>query len=81
MCVRPFDLVLGEKHVTGSCAGVGVDWLDSMRLLEYGRIEPKKMFSMIVPLEELEDVLHEIKANPDIIKVFVSAEIEKRVYL
>ena len=77
--VRPYDLVLGEKNVVGSCAGVGVDWLDSMALLAHGRIKPQKMFSMVVPLEELESALNELKQNPDLIKVFVSPEIRERI--
>lgn len=81
MSLSPFDIVLGEKSTVGSCAGVGTDWLSSMTLLEYGRIEPSRMFSMIVPLEELEDALHELKTNDKLIKVFVSSEINKRQIL
>jgi threonine dehydrogenase-like Zn-dependent dehydrogenase len=79
--INPYDLVLGEKSVASSCAGVGVDWLDSMALLAHGRIKPEKMFSMVVPLEELESALNELKTNPDLIKVFVSAEIKERKIL
>ncbi|MCL4386121.1 MAG: alcohol dehydrogenase catalytic domain-containing protein [Cyanobacteria bacterium] len=79
--IKPYDLVLGEKTVVGSCAGVGVDWLDAMALLSHGRIDAKKMFSMAVPLEELEWALKELKADPNLIKVFVSPEIsEKKIY-
>lgn len=77
--VSPYDLVLGEKNVAGSCAGVGVDWLDSMALLAHGRIKPQKMFTMVVPLEELESALNELKENPDLIKVFVSPELKERI--
>ncbi len=76
--VNPAELILGEKTFASSCAGVGPDWLDSMALLAHGRIKPEKMFSMIVPLEELESALHELKTNPDLIKVFVSPEIKER---
>ncbi len=79
--VSPYDLVLGEKNVAGSCAGVGVDWLDALALIQYGRIKPEAMFSMIVPLEELEDALKELKVNRDLIKVFVSPEIKQRELL
>jgi threonine dehydrogenase-like Zn-dependent dehydrogenase len=79
--VRSFDLVLGEKKVTGSCAGVGNDWTDAMVLLAHGRIKPEPMFSMIVPLEELKDALEQLRSDPSLIKVFVSPEVSKREVL
>jgi threonine dehydrogenase-like Zn-dependent dehydrogenase len=81
MPLRTHDLVLHEKKVTGSCAGVGNDWPEAMTLMEHGRIVPRHMFSMIVPLEELEAALKEIRTNPDLIKVFVSSDISKREIL
>lgn len=79
--LRPFDLVLGEKKVTGSCAGVGNDWTDAMALLTYGRIKPEPMFSLTVPLEDLEWALNELRTNPGLIKVFVSSEISEKVVM
>ena len=79
--VKPFDLVLGEMTVVGSCAGVGPDWPDAMALIANGHIKPESMYSMIVPLEELESALKELRSNPDLIKVFVSADISKREIL
>ena len=79
--IRPFDLVLGEKTVASSCAGVGPDWADAIALLAYGHIKPQSMFSMIVPLEELESALKELRTNPNLIKVFVSSDISKREIL
>ncbi len=79
--VKPFDLVLGEMTVVGSCAGVGPDWPDAMALIANGHIKPESMYSMIVPLEELENALKELRTNPDLIKVFVSSEISKREIL
>jgi threonine dehydrogenase-like Zn-dependent dehydrogenase len=76
--VKPYDLVLGEMTVVGSCAGVGQDWPDAIALLANGHIKPESMYSMIVPLEELESALKELRSNPDLIKVFVSSEISKR---
>jgi len=81
MPLRTYDLVLHEKKVTGSCAGVGNDWTDAMTLIEHGRIDVKRMFSMIVPLEELEAALKELRSNPELIKVFVSTETSKREIL
>ncbi len=78
MKIRPFDFVLGEKKVTGSCAGVGADWPDAMTLISNGRIDPKPLFSMKVPLEDLEWALHELRKDPSLFKVFVSPEISKR---
>jgi L-iditol 2-dehydrogenase len=79
--VRPFEFVLGEKKVTGSCAGVGSDWPDAMNLISSGRINPEPLFSMKVPLEDLEWALHEIRRDPNIFKVFVSTEITEREVL
>jgi len=79
--VRPFDLVLGEKNVASSCAGVGPDWPDAIALLAYGHIQPKSLFSMIVPLEELESALKELRTDSNLFKVFVSSDISKREVL
>jgi len=79
--VRPFDLVLGEKTVVGSCAGVGPDWPDAMALLAHGHIKPQSLFSMIVPLEELETALRELRTDPNLFKVFVSSDISERQLL
>ena len=61
--VKPFDLVLGEMTVVGSCAGVGPDWPDAMALIANGHIKPESMFSMIVPAggagERAEGAAHE----------------------
>jgi L-iditol 2-dehydrogenase len=78
MQVRPFEFVLGEKKITGSCAGIGDDWPDAITLIANGRIDPKPLFSMKVPLEDLEWSLHELRKNPDLFKIFVSPEISKR---
>jgi len=79
--VRPFDLVLGEKTIVGSCAGVGPDWPDAIALLAYGHIKPQPLFSLIVPLEELEAALNELRTNPNLTKVFVASDITKREIL
>ena len=44
MALAPFDLVLHEKKVTASCAGVGNDWSDAITLIEHGRIDPKRAY-------------------------------------
>lgn len=77
--VKPADLVLHEKKVVSSCAGVGNDWNDAIKLLEYKRINPKKMFSMVVPLEELQAALEQLRTDNTLIKVFVSSEINERI--
>ena len=33
MQIRPFEFVLGEKKITGSCAGIADDWPDAIALL------------------------------------------------
>jgi len=80
-CFSPYEFVLGEKKVSGSCAGIGNDWGDVLTLLKYKRIDPTPMFSMIVPLEELEQALHELRTNKDLIKVFVDPSATERKIL
>ena len=81
MEIRPFEFVLGEKKVTGSCAGVGSDWPDAMTLIANGRIDPKPLFSMKVPLEDLDWALHELRTDPSLFKIFVSPDINERVMI
>lgn len=78
MTLRPFDFVLGEKKVTGSCAGIGSDWPEAMTLIANGRIDPKPLFSMKVPLEDLDWALHALREDKSLFKIFVSPEISKR---
>ena len=77
--LSPYEFVLGEKKVSGSCAGIGNDWGIAIRLLEYNRIDVMPMISMVVPLEELETALHEIRTNKELVKVLVSPEIKERI--
>jgi D-arabinose 1-dehydrogenase-like Zn-dependent alcohol dehydrogenase len=72
--IRPFDIVLGEKAIVGSCAGVGQDWDDAIALLQYGRIQPQILFSKVVPVRGLEPALLELRRNRDFTKVFVSPD-------
>ncbi|MCL1929366.1 MAG: alcohol dehydrogenase catalytic domain-containing protein [Treponema sp.] len=79
MSLPPFEFVLGEKKVAGSCAGIGNDWGDAITLLRYGRVKPLPLLSMAVPLEDLETALKEIQSNKKLVKVIVSPEISQRV--
>jgi 2-desacetyl-2-hydroxyethyl bacteriochlorophyllide A dehydrogenase len=79
--VNTFDLVLKELSVAGSCAGVGNDWSDAIALLQYGRIVPDPVFSMKIPLEELEETLKELMTDKKLFKVFVCPELTERVLL
>jgi threonine dehydrogenase-like Zn-dependent dehydrogenase len=81
MQVRPFEFVLGEKKITGSCAGIGDDWPDAIALLANKRLDPKPLFSMKVPLEDLEWSLHELRKDPNLFKIFVSPEVSQREVL
>ena len=79
--LEPYEFVIGEKKVSGSCAGIGNDWGDVINLLKYQRVDPKPLFSMVVPLEDLEDALHELRKNKELIKVFVDPTISERIYI
>lgn len=78
--LRPYEFVLGEKKVSGSCAGIGYNWQEAITLLQYGVVQPQKMFSMAVPLAELEQALGELKTNRNLTKVFVCPELTERKY-
>lgn len=78
--LRPYEFVLGEKKVSGSCAGIGYNWGEAITLLKYGVVKPQKMFSMAVPLAELPLALEELKTNKNLIKVFVCPELTERKY-
>lgn len=77
----PVEFVTSEKKISGSCAGIGYDWGDALTLMKYNRVDPTPLISMIVPLEELEDALHEIRKNPKLVKVLVSPEATERTIL
>jgi threonine dehydrogenase-like Zn-dependent dehydrogenase len=81
MQIRPFEFVLGEKKITGSCAGIGDDWPDAITLLANKRLDPSALFSMKVPLEDLEWALHELRRDPNLFKIFVSPEATEREVL
>jgi threonine dehydrogenase-like Zn-dependent dehydrogenase len=77
----PAKFVLEEKKISGSCAGIGYDWGDAITLLRYNMIDPTPLISMIVPLEELEQALNEIRKNQKLVKVLVSPSIKERIVL
>ena len=76
-CFSPYEFVLGEKKVTGSCAGIGNDWGDVLTLLKYKRVDPTPMFSMIVPPEEL-NRRSTCSGPNDLIKVSVDPQASER---
>ncbi|MDR1292001.1 MAG: alcohol dehydrogenase catalytic domain-containing protein [Clostridiales Family XIII bacterium] len=81
MQLDPFQFVLNEKKVSGSCAGIGNDWGDAIKLLRYGRVDPTPMISMVVPLEETEQAIHELHdpaTAGSLVKVLVSPEATER---
>ena len=77
----PAKFVLQEKKIGGSCAGIGHDWEVAIALLQYKRVDPYPLISMIVPLSELEMSLNELHQNKDLVKVLVSPEITERIIL
>ena len=77
----PYEFVLGEKKVSGSCAGIGNDWGVAINLLKYKRIDPSPMYSLIVPLSELESALNEQRTNSNLVKVLVDPQATERVIL
>jgi threonine dehydrogenase-like Zn-dependent dehydrogenase len=80
MSLSPFEFVLGERKVSGSCAGIGNDWGDAITLLRYQRVKPLPLLSMVVPLEDLENAMKEIQGNKNLVKVIVSPDISQRIY-
>ncbi len=72
MKLKPAEFVLSEKKITSSCAGFGDDWTDAITLLSNNQIDPKPMFSKIMPLEKIEEALFLLQENRDLIKIFIS---------
>jgi Threonine dehydrogenase and related Zn-dependent dehydrogenases len=79
--IPPAQFVLQEKKIGGSCAGIGHDWEVAIALLQYKRIDPHPLISMVVPLWELETALLELQQNKDLVKVLVSPEATERKIL
>ena len=79
--LAPIEFVTSEKKISGSCAGIGYDWADALTLMQYNRVDPTPLISMIVPLEELVDALHEIRKNPKLVKVLVAPDAKERTIL
>jgi threonine dehydrogenase-like Zn-dependent dehydrogenase len=52
-----------------------------MTLISNGRIDPKPLFSMKIPLEDLDWALHELRTDQSLFKIFVSPEISERELL
>jgi threonine dehydrogenase-like Zn-dependent dehydrogenase len=77
----PAHFVLQEKKISGSCAGIGHDWEVAIALLQYKRVDPHPLISMVVPLHELEKSLLELHENKDLVKVLVSPEATERKIL
>ncbi|MDD4081459.1 MAG: zinc-binding dehydrogenase [Eubacteriales bacterium] len=77
----PYEFVLGEKKISGSCAGIGNDWGNVIRLLEYRRIDPSPLFSKVVPLEMLGEAMEESRKNTEITKIFVSPRIDREIII
>ena len=78
--IEPYEFVLGEKKVSGSCAGIGNNWGEAITLLKYKRIVPDTMFSLAVPLSDLDWALHELRRDPNLIKVFVVPDLKEKFY-
>lgn len=72
MRINPAKLVLSEKKITSSCAGVGEDWTDAITLIANKRIDPSPLFSKIMPLDKMEEALHLLQNNRNLVKIFIS---------
>jgi L-iditol 2-dehydrogenase len=75
---EPFEFVLGEKGIRGSCAGIGNDWAEVINLLAYRRIDPTPLFSDIIPLEDVQAALADEVTSKKAIKIFVSPDATER---
>lgn len=76
--LRPYEFVLGEKKVNGSCAGIGNNWGEAITLLKYKRVDPRPMLSLAVPLSDLKEALLEKQENKALNKVIVMPGISER---
>jgi len=73
MQVRPFEIRPGreEDHRFVRAASATTGRMRSP-FWHIKRIDPKPLFSMKVPLEDLEWSLHELRRDPNLFKIFVS---------
>lgn len=79
MRINPAKLVLSEKKITSSCAGVGTDWSDAITLISHGRIDPKPLFSKIMPLDKMEEALNLLQKDRSLVKIFISPVVGSEV--
>ncbi len=66
-----FNTVLLEQSLTGSCAGMGIDFHEAKRLVEYDRFDLGRYSNNIVPLERIADGFNMAINDKTVLKVII----------
>jgi 2-desacetyl-2-hydroxyethyl bacteriochlorophyllide A dehydrogenase len=69
---KPFEVVLSEKSLTGSCAGMGNDVYEAIKLVQYNRFSLQPFTHVKIPLENIQEGFTRVTNDRKILKVLVS---------
>ena len=69
-----FRTVLFEQSVTGACAGAGINFSETIQLIEYDRFNLDDYTKNIVPLEEIADGFDTVLKDKSKLKVLIDME-------
>ncbi|MBW2056844.1 MAG: alcohol dehydrogenase catalytic domain-containing protein [Deltaproteobacteria bacterium] len=71
---RPFQLVLGEMSITGSCAGMGNDFFEALTLVRYNRFSLEPFTHVKIPLENIQEGFDRVVNDRATLKVLISMD-------
>ncbi len=71
---RPFQLVLGEMSITGSCAGMGNDFFEALTLVRYNRFSLEPFTRVKIPLENIQEGFDRVVNDRATLKVLISMD-------
>jgi 2-desacetyl-2-hydroxyethyl bacteriochlorophyllide A dehydrogenase len=69
---KPFQVVLNEMSITGSCAGMGDDFSEAIRLVQYNRFVLEPFTTVKIPLGNIEAAFNRVINDRTILKVLIS---------
>jgi 2-desacetyl-2-hydroxyethyl bacteriochlorophyllide A dehydrogenase len=71
---HPFEMVLNEISITGSCAGMGNDFFEAIRLVQYNRFSLEPFTQVKIPLEMAQEGFDRVIKDRSILKVLISMD-------
>lgn len=63
------DVILREKSIRGSVAGMGEDMHDALTLLRYGRFQLEAFTGAAYPLSDIQSAFENLASNPAVLKL------------